>query len=251
MRVVEAAPDLLARRRVERHRRESAPSPCAPARGSACRRCARAVRSRRRSARRRRRRASRPRARPRWPGAGRRVVAASPISDVRTTSWRTSLISIPSAEKWPGAVGTITSGTFSSAASRAPCSGPPPPQATSAKSRGSRPRRMETSRSRLTMLALAMRRMPRAVPSSEVPSAVAETLDRGARELLVERHPAAHEGDGADATGDEVRVRQRRLRAAAAVARGPGIGDRATAGRPSASPRRRSRRWSCRPCRSR
>ena len=47
------------------------------------------------------------------------------------------------------------------------------------------------------MLALAIRRMPRAVSSSEF-RAVAEPLDRGRDEPFVERHPAAHERGGAD-----------------------------------------------------
>ncbi len=43
----------------------------------------------------------------------------------------------PSAEVMPGFGGTITVGIDSSRASAAPCSGPAPPNATSAKSRGS------------------------------------------------------------------------------------------------------------------
>ena len=65
----------------------------------------------------------------------------------RTRSRRSSLATRPSAERTPAAAGTSTLPIPSSSASAHACSGPAPPNATSAKSRGSWPRSTETSRS--------------------------------------------------------------------------------------------------------
>src|SRR5699024_10714980 len=54
-----------------------------------------------------------------------------------------------------GARGTMTVGMSSSFATSAPCNAPAPPKAMRAKSRGSRPRRIETRRTASAMLALA------------------------------------------------------------------------------------------------
>ncbi len=57
--------------------------------------------------------------------------------NIADRSWRMSTSRQPSADVMPGLGGTITVGIDSSCASAAPCSGPAPPKATSAKSRGS------------------------------------------------------------------------------------------------------------------
>ena len=58
----------------------------------------------------------------------------------------TAAISMPSAEKFPGSFGTITVGMAISRAIAAACSGPAPPKAMIAASRGSMPRLTETAR---------------------------------------------------------------------------------------------------------
>ena len=73
----------------------------------------------------------------------------------------------------PGCGGTSTSGTPSIAASSAACSGPAPPKATSANSRGSRPRSTVIERIVCAMFALATVRMPAAASRRSIPSSSA------------------------------------------------------------------------------
>ena len=81
----------------------------------------------------------------------------------------------------PGDGGTITGKEPMSSATALACSGPAPPKATSAKSRGSWPRWTETSRSAPAMFSLAIARMPSAAASSERPIASAIGLHGRAR----------------------------------------------------------------------
>ena len=78
------------------------------------------------------------------------------------------------------------------------------------------------------MFALAMRMMPAAAASTGIPNGSATPLADGrARRLDVDLHRTAEEPIGMQAAEDDVGVRHRRLRAAAAVRRGTGIGPRA------------------------
>ena len=77
----------------------------------------------------------------------------------------------PSAFVIPGRAGTITLGMPSSCASSAACRGPAPPNANSAKSRGSWPRASDTMRSAPAMRSLAMRSTAAAASSASMPSA--------------------------------------------------------------------------------
>src|SRR3954454_18152658 len=105
-----------------------------------------------------------------------------------------------------------------SAATALACSGPAPPNATSANSRGSWPRWTETSRSAPAIVSFAIARMPpaaassdRAAPAARVerqPRRVGDRLPRGARLLDVERHLAADE-PRRQLADDDVRVGDR------------------------------------------
>ena len=168
----------------------------------------------------------RPRARARRTEAPSAVRSSGPTC-VRTASARKSPSSIPSAEKWPGAGGITVRATPSSRASSAACSGPAPPNATNVKSRGSCPRRSVTSRSACDICATTVaedasgrRRGVHAHPPAEPRQASMRRVD-------VERHRAAEEVRGIEPTGDQVRVGERGLLAASAVARRAGFGARA------------------------
>ena len=93
-------------------------------------------------------------------GLALRAEAAAPRrADRRTThaSRRSSLATSPSAESTPAASGTSTVSMPSSSASAQAWSGPAPPNATSAKSRGSWPRSTETTRSARSISAFTTR----------------------------------------------------------------------------------------------
>ena len=103
----------------------------------------------------------------------------------------------------------------SSSASAHACSGPAPPNATSAKSRGSSPCSTETTRSARTISAFTT-------------SITAGRVDPGERPLGgvdVELDPARQRGR--QAAEEEVRVGHGRARSAASVAGGAGVGPRA------------------------
>ena len=71
-----------------------------------------------------------------------------------------AVVASPSAHSTPGDGGTITGQAPVSLPSALACSGPAPPNATSAKSRGSKPCCTETSRSPPSMFSLTMSTMP-------------------------------------------------------------------------------------------
>ncbi len=100
-------------------------------------------------------------------------------------SCRTSTRRAPKAEVTPGKRGTTTRGMWRSRASSTACSGPAPPKATSAKSRGSYPRATEITRVALIMCALASRMIPSAASSSDMPKTFATfaSMARAARSL--------------------------------------------------------------------
>src|SRR2546422_8412030 len=58
-------------------------------------------------------------------------------------------------------------------ASRQPCTGPEPPKATNVRSRGSRPRSIETTRVASSMLVVTIAWIPHAASSSDRPSGAA------------------------------------------------------------------------------
>ena len=97
---------------------------------------------------------------------------------VRTKSCRHDAISMPSAEKVPGTFGMITLGMKISRAMATACSGPAPPNAIIAVSRGSTPLLTETARTASDIAASAICTMPSA--ASFTPSRV------GPHELLLD-----------------------------------------------------------------
>ena len=117
----------------------------------------------------------------------------------------------------------------SSRASAAACSGPAPPKAKSAKSRGSWPRDSDTMRMAPAILSLAMRRMAAALASASSPSRDPTVLDQARadlgqrdraldREQLVGIEPAEQQigiGDG--------RARRRRGRSRSAPGSAPAL----------------------------
>ncbi len=70
----------------------------------------------------------------------------------------------------PADAGSTMRGIPSACAMRQPCTGPEPPKATKVRSRGSRPRSMETTRVASSMFVLTIVWMPHAASSSESPS---------------------------------------------------------------------------------
>ena len=138
--------------------------------------------------------------------------------EARTTSWRMSVCSMPQAEKVPGLQGTITSPISSSSASQTACIGPAPPNATSEYSRGSIPCLTVIVRIASAIFALTIASIPSA--SAVVRARPAPTTEASAPlcRALVERHPAAEEVPRVEPAEEEVGVRDRRLRPAAAVA---------------------------------
>ena len=122
----------------------------------------------------------------------------------------------------------------SSSAIAAACSGPAPPNASSAKRRGSTPRSTVITRSARTISALATRTMPSAHSRASSPSASASRSTARVRGVGVERDAAGQRRVGVEVAEHEVGVGHRRLGAAAAVAGGAGLGARASAARRAA-----------------
>ena len=91
-----------------------------------------------------------------------------------------------------------------------------------ARSRGSRPRSVETARNARAIVALATRCTPHAASSSAQAERLRDMrLQRLHRELAPNRQTAAGESLGIDEAEDDVGVGDGRHRATAAVARGP------------------------------
>ena len=162
----------------------------------------------------------------------------------RTRSRRSSLATSPSADSTPAASGTSTVRISSSSASAHACSGPAPPNATSAKSRGSWPALDRDDAQRAQHLGVDDRddlRRDRCSPSARSAAARSSSMPAGEP-----RRQAAEQ---------EVRVGDRRPRAAAPVAgrardRRPRSPARRAARRPRRarrSSRRRRRPCGCRP----
>ena len=100
------------------------------------------------------------------------------------------------AEKSPGCAGTITMRAMPSSSARAQaCSGPPPPNATSVKSRGSRPRSTVTMRSTLAIASST---------SVTMPAAVASTVNRERAAPASRRRHAARAASIANAAAEQV-----------------------------------------------
>ena len=174
--------------------------------------------------------------------------ASSGWLTVATKSWRRSATTQPSALVRPGRAGISTFGMPSSRASAAACSGPAPPKANSAKSRGSWPRARLTMRIAPAILSLATRTI--AAPPRSRRGRAARRPARAARprsssidtrvldgEQPVRVEPAEDDvgvGDrrpgAAAAVADRPRRRARALRADAQHPRGVDRGDRAAAG---------------------
>ena len=108
----------------------------------------------------------------------------------------------------------------SSRASVAACTGPLPPKASMASSRGSRPRSVETARRARAIVALATRCTPHAASSRRrLSGAAISELQRLYRELALNRQTAPGERRGIDEAEDDVGVGDGRHRSAAPVAR--------------------------------
>ena len=152
--------------------------------------------------------------------------AATGWLSVLTKSWRRSATTQPSALVMPGRAGTSTLGRPSSRASAEACSGPAPPKANSAKSRGSWPRDTDTMRIAPAIFMLpSLQHRGRRVDAVEA---------GGPADPVREDLPDVVERDTAASTDSSLRRRQPpehqigvgdgRLRAAAAVADRAGIG---------------------------
>ena len=115
----------------------------------------------------------------------------------------------------------------SESATSAACSGPAPPNATSANSRGSWPFSIVRERIARAMFEFAIVRIPSAVSSERQPELLGEPADGLDGGLAVERHPAAEEALRVEPAEHDVRVADRRLLAAVAVAGRAGVGARA------------------------
>ena len=118
----------------------------------------------------------------------------------------------------------MTSGMPSARATSAPCSGPAPPNATSAKPRGSSPFCTVRELIAFAMLALTIVRMPSAASSRPRPSCSARPADGAPRGSGVEPHRAAEKIFGIEPAEHEIGVGHGRLGAA------PAIGGRARVG---------------------
>ena len=149
------------------------------------------------------------------PSAGSSPASSSGTTYERTASRRSSAATRPSAESTPAAAGTRTVVIPSSSASAHACSGPAPPKATSAKSRGSSPCSTETTRSARTISAF----------TTSITAAGSRSPSARRAAVAVEHH-ASCELAG-EPVEQEVRVRDRRALAALPVARRPGLGARA------------------------
>ena len=101
-------------------------------------------------------------------------------------------------------------------------SGPLPPKANSANSRGSRPRSLDTALMARIMLEAAISCAPKAAASRLMPQAVGDGgLEDGTRLVGIESERAADEMPGIDEAEDDIGVGQRRHRAAHVVAHRP------------------------------
>ena len=109
------------------------------------------------------------------PRAG-RARRASPSGRSRSARGRPApaAIAAPNAEQRPGCGGTRTVAIPSRSATARACSGPAPPKAISAKSRGSSPRSTAISRIALAMFSSAVRSAASAAARASSPSVVAE-----------------------------------------------------------------------------
>ena len=95
------------------------------------------------------------------------------------TAWNSGRAkSSPSELKSPASAGTSTVRQPSSSARPTACTGPAPPYASSANSRGSRPFSDETERSARVMRAFAIAWMPAATSVVESPSGCGDALER-------------------------------------------------------------------------
>ena len=142
---------------------------------------------------------------------------SAPDGQLRTSSRCRGEISSPTADSTPAAAGTITVVMPIASANAHACSGPAPPNATSASPAGSTPRTTETWRSACSIPAFTTA----TTPSASTPACAERALRRGD----VERGAGSTERRvGRDAPEREVGVGDRRLLAAAPVARGAGIG---------------------------
>ena len=113
-----------------------------------------------------------------------------PSSTLSTTSRRRSETISPRAESTPEASGAITRRMPSSSAIWAACSGPAPPNATSASSRGSMPRSIVTTRTAWAISAAATRAMPAAASSVLRPSSPPSVAHGAAAGLAIQAHSA-------------------------------------------------------------
>ena len=134
-------------------------------------------------------------------------------------SWRSSAASMPSAEKCEGNCGTMTVGMCSSRAIAITCSAPAPPEATRAKSRGSKPFCTETSRTASDIFEIAISTIACAAATVSIfrGLAIFSAMPRAAR-VGVELHLPAEEVVGIEPTEHDIRVSDGRLGAAPAVA---------------------------------
>src|SRR6266850_1408355 len=126
-------------------------------------------------------------------------------------SWRSSAASMPSAEKCAGYSGTITLGMCNSRAIAITCKGPAPPEATSAKSRGSKPFATETSRTASDIFEIAISTAACAHfddidhrQHHRVPAGIAADIVAGRERRLAVAHEARFGGGAAHVEGDHV-----------------------------------------------
>ena len=219
----------LRRRRTRRprssHARRRRPGSRSPGRGSGRRpgRSDRLVRPRRR-----------PWSASRWPASSassRRIVTRSaPLrsanrrSTVRADSSRRLVVASPSAQSTPGDGGTMTGQAPVSLPSALACSGPAPPKATSAKSRGSKPCCTETRRRPPSMFSLTMSTMPAAAASGDSSPMASATLPTAARAGVDVEGDLAAGQRRRQVAEDDVGVGDRGLGAALAVGGGAGVG---------------------------
>ena len=141
--------------------------------------------------------------------------------NVRTRWCSRSASSSPTALNTPGAGGTMTvADARGPAAISAANSGPLPPNATIANSRGSRPRSTVTARTARAIRAQPSRKTPCAASWSDRPSGVGHLLRDGPPGELAVEAQAARQPLVVEVAERDVGVGQRRLGAAVGVARG-------------------------------
>jgi hypothetical protein len=116
--------------------------------------------------------------------------ASSGRLSVCTKSWRRSATTQPSALVRPGRAGTSTRGAPSSRAMAVAWSGPAPPKANSAKSRGSSPSETETIRVAPAMAVLAISITAAAAVSASTPSGAPSFSAKIARMASTEAAPS-------------------------------------------------------------